>query len=305
MAILTGGQSSRMGASAPKALADLGGTPLLGHVIARLGPLSDDLFLVGGDPALFAGFGLPHCADHFGLKAAVCGIYSALAAARHELCLVVSCDTPFVPARLARLMAVGARGHDAVVPRGERGAEPLFSLYRRSCMPALRRAIDSGEFSPRRALAGLAVREVGAAEAALVCDTGRSFFNVNTETDLEAARRMLAAEPAAGPEDAPLSAPGGAPLVCFCGRKDSGKTTFVEKLTRLLASRGLAVTYIKHDVHGFEMDRPGADTDRLMRAGATEAIIASPQERAARRRLDGDPGLGEVAAEADPAADII
>lgn len=57
------------------------------------------------------------------------------------------------------------------------------------------------------------------------------------------------------------------------GVKNSGKTTLLEKLTAELTARGLRVAAVKHDGHSFEPDRPGADTFRLLEAGAMGAAV--------------------------------
>ncbi len=64
-------------------------------------------------------------------------------------------------------------------------------------------------------------------------------------------------------------------IISFVGHSGSGKTTIIEKLIRLLAGAGLKVGIIKHDVHGFEMDKPGKDTWRHKKAGAAATIISS------------------------------
>ena len=69
---------------------------------------------------------------------------------------------------------------------------------------------------------------------------------------------------------------GGPPIVSFVGHSGSGKTTFVEKLIPLLVKSDLKVAIIKHDVHGFEMDKPGKDTWRHKKAGAVATMISSP-----------------------------
>jgi molybdopterin-guanine dinucleotide biosynthesis protein B len=65
------------------------------------------------------------------------------------------------------------------------------------------------------------------------------------------------------------------PIISFVGHSGSGKTTFVEKLIPLLVQAGLKVAIIKHDVHGFEMDKPGKDTWRHKKAGAAATMITS------------------------------
>ena len=68
------------------------------------------------------------------------------------------------------------------------------------------------------------------------------------------------------------------PVVAVIGHSGSGKTTFLEKLIPELTLRGLKVGSIKHDVHGFEMDKPGKDSWRHKHAGTSTTIISSPYQ---------------------------
>lgn len=66
------------------------------------------------------------------------------------------------------------------------------------------------------------------------------------------------------------------PVVAVVGWSGSGKTTLMEKLLGELTRRGYRVGTLKHDAHGFEMDRPGKDTWRHRRAGAAAVAINAP-----------------------------
>ncbi len=68
------------------------------------------------------------------------------------------------------------------------------------------------------------------------------------------------------------------PIVSFVGNSGSGKTTLLERLISQLTHKGLRVGTIKHDVHGFEMDKPGKDSWRHKQAGAVTTIISSPSQ---------------------------
>lgn len=70
----------------------------------------------------------------------------------------------------------------------------------------------------------------------------------------------------------------GAPVLAVCGFSGSGKTTLLEAAIPRLVERGLAVAVVKHDAHGFEVDRPGKDSDRLFRAGATVTLRGEQQQ---------------------------
>ena len=86
------------------------------------------------------------------------------------------------------------------------------------------------------------------------------------------------------------------PIISVVGKSGVGKTTFLEKLIAELKRRGYRVAAIKHDVHGFEIDRPGKDSWRLAQAGSDSVVIASPQRLALIKRLDGEMAPGEIAA---------
>ncbi|MCF8130392.1 MAG: molybdopterin-guanine dinucleotide biosynthesis protein B [Deltaproteobacteria bacterium] len=68
------------------------------------------------------------------------------------------------------------------------------------------------------------------------------------------------------------------PIVSVVGYSGAGKTTLMEKLIGELTRRGYRVGSIKHDVHGFEMDKPGKDSWRHKQAGASTTLISSPHQ---------------------------
>ncbi|HAA03172.1 MAG TPA: molybdopterin-guanine dinucleotide biosynthesis protein B [Syntrophobacteraceae bacterium] len=84
------------------------------------------------------------------------------------------------------------------------------------------------------------------------------------------------------------------PIVCIVGASNSGKTTFLEKLIPELVRRGYRIGTVKHDAHGFEMDREGKDTWRHRNAGAQTIAIASPNQTATIRRTDAEVDLEEL-----------
>jgi molybdopterin-guanine dinucleotide biosynthesis adapter protein len=68
------------------------------------------------------------------------------------------------------------------------------------------------------------------------------------------------------------------PIISIVGRSNTGKTTLLEGLLPVLTGRGYRVATVKHDVHGFEMDKEGKDTWRHKRAGAVTTIINSARK---------------------------
>ena len=78
------------------------------------------------------------------------------------------------------------------------------------------------------------------------------------------------------------------PIVSFVGRSGTGKTTFLEKLLPGLVERGLRVLVVKHDVHKFEVDKPGKDSWRLAQAGAWRVLLTNAGKMALMGQTDGD-----------------
>jgi molybdopterin-guanine dinucleotide biosynthesis protein B len=84
------------------------------------------------------------------------------------------------------------------------------------------------------------------------------------------------------------------PILSIVGKSESGKTTLIEKLVPELVRRGYRIATIKHDVHGFDIDREGKDSWRHKQAGAHTVVISSPRKLAMIRDVDHDAELPEL-----------
>ncbi len=85
------------------------------------------------------------------------------------------------------------------------------------------------------------------------------------------------------------------PIVAFVGKSNSGKTTLLKKLIRILTDRGYRVGAIKHTHHRFEMDKRGKDSYELKASGAEAVCIFSPTQLGLVRDLATEPSLAAVA----------
>ncbi|MGB2814568.1 MAG: molybdopterin-guanine dinucleotide biosynthesis protein B [Dehalococcoidales bacterium] len=78
-------------------------------------------------------------------------------------------------------------------------------------------------------------------------------------------------------------------IVSIVGKSDSGKTTLLEALIKVLKQRGRRIAVIKHAADAFEFDTPNKDSWRFSQAGSEVSAISSKDRLAVIRRLETDP----------------
>ena len=280
LALLAGGLSSRMGED--KAFAPFVGGTLLEWMRDRLAPLFASTFVVAKDPSRFHSLGLPVVNDALDEGGSAVGVYTAVLASPTERVLCVACDMPFVTPRLLRVLADRSAGFDVFVPRHGEYLQPLCAVYGKGTLDAYLDFIRSGgrrifDIYPDLNTGFLDMDGGGCG------DPDRLFVNVNTPSELEAARQRLAAEEGGRraelrPSIQAFMTATPLPVVSFIGKKKSGKTTVVLGVINELQSRGYRVAALKHDTHGFEVDVPGTDSYRFREAGAAVVGISSPDK---------------------------
>lgn len=196
VAVLAGGQSSRMGRD--KAFLQVGGAPIIERVLAAVAPLSDDRFIVANDVAPYRVYGLPVFPDVIPGKGPLGGIYTALRHSAGAHTVVVSCDQPFLSTELLRYLLSLRQGQDVVVPLNRDGyPQSMYAVYGQACIEPIRRRLEANRLKVIGFFPDVRVREVAAAEIDRIDPERLSFFNVNTPEELAEARRL------AGTLDAP------------------------------------------------------------------------------------------------------
>jgi molybdopterin-guanine dinucleotide biosynthesis protein A len=193
--ILAGGASSRMGRD--KGLLDFGGVPLIVHTARLIEPLVAEVTVVGS-PRRYAKLGLHVIADDVQLKNSrdssgsgpLAGIATALGATRSPWNLILACDLPYLSAEwidwlLSR--ALRSRG-EAVVPRTERGIEPLAAVYHCGCGTQIAAALARGVRKVSDVVEELRVEHVYPREWRGNDPRGLVLKNMNAPGDYEEAR---------------------------------------------------------------------------------------------------------------------
>ncbi|MDY6879050.1 MAG: molybdenum cofactor guanylyltransferase [Desulfatiglans sp.] len=175
--ILAGGKSSRFGRN--KALEKIDGIPLIEKVIDVMGSLFKHLMISTNTPEDYSYLNLPMHEDLIQGLGPLGGIYTALETMKQEGGFVVACDMPYLNGDLIRHMVEIRGDFDVVVPKIDWKVEPLHCLYKKSCLPAIKRSIESGSYQILHFFSEVSVRYVGAEELRPFDPEFRSFFNIN------------------------------------------------------------------------------------------------------------------------------
>lgn len=178
------------------------------------------------------------------------GLYSILKEIRGEWVFVTACDMPAISQELPEVLEsyLDAENlYDCVVFQDSKGRiHPLCGYYRKSILPVIEEMLVKKDYRMMHLLIRSRCKIIDSVQAGIQDEV---FQNVNTVESQK--------------------------ILCICGVKNSGKTTYIEKLVRILVSRGKRVAVIKHDGHDFEGDRPGTDSFRYHEAGAMGTAVFS------------------------------
>ena len=178
-----------------KAFVDLGGKPLIEHVIERSADIGQaETILITNKPAQYAHLRLPMHRDILPNKGSLGGIYTALVKAENPNVLVLACDTPFVNSSLLELMiAQMDEDIDIVVPTVAGYPQGLHAIYKKTCIAAIERQLSADRLKIIRFYSQMRVRYLDESDYAAIDPRGRSFANINTPEELAEAQHLLSA----------------------------------------------------------------------------------------------------------------
>jgi molybdenum cofactor guanylyltransferase len=151
--ILTGGRGSRMGGM-DKGLANLGGRPLIEHLLERLEPQATRLIInANRNHDHYRQYGHPVVPDRMtGFQGPLAGIAALLEACEDSWLVTIPCDAPFVPPDyIPRLWKTAAQTHaDIVVADDGNGIQPVHALIARTLLDDLGDFLAGGHRKPRQ-----------------------------------------------------------------------------------------------------------------------------------------------------------
>ncbi len=189
--ILAGGSNSRFGGRI-KAKMLIAGKPVISWILDAMEGLFDEILIVTNTPEEFKL--LSNCRlvpDQFLKVGPIGGIHAALKAASSDAIFVFAGDMPLVNRDLIMRQIEYFKKNkcDVLVPLIGTEIEPLHAIYNYSITEVLEKQLmDETDYSVRKLFKQLNVKylELEDSEA-----TRNSFFNVNTQSDLSLAEKIL------------------------------------------------------------------------------------------------------------------
>lgn len=246
---------------------ELQGEALVDRVHRILEGFFDEILVVAGDPAPFEERGYQTLADEYEDGGLLGALTTGLKHLRSQHAFVVGGDMPFLHPRVVRHLYAQRNGWDVVVPRSQKGFEPLCAVYSKTCVAPMEERVRRGNRKVLDFISEVRTRIVNGEDLEALDPSGLTFRNVHTRSDLDECRLHLARLRSYGP-----------PAVSFVAKSGTGKTTLLEKVIDQLSRRGYRVGTIKHDAHRFDIDHEGKDSWRLTRAGASPMVISSAEK---------------------------
>jgi molybdopterin-guanine dinucleotide biosynthesis protein A len=175
--VLAGGDSRRMGR--PKAWLEVGNTTLLRYVVERLAPAFSEVIVSFAEPEQLEE-PVPYriVFDRKRSTGPLAGLEAGLVAARNEVIFAVACDMPYVTQGVAQMAVAAARGCDAAIPRFDGRPEPVCGAYKRTALPFITGALNSGRLKTADIAGELDVTWLEGLDP-------EAFRSLNTPEDLE------------------------------------------------------------------------------------------------------------------------
>jgi molybdenum cofactor guanylyltransferase len=196
--LLAGGKSRRMGED--KRYLVMGGETLLERGLGVLRSVFQEVLVVIAQDSPPVGVDAKVVRDLVPECGSLGGLYTGLMQATTPYIFVVACDMPFLDQAVIAQFTSRRATADIVMAKLAARLHPMHALYGKRCLPVLEQMIQARQLKIQEVVshASLRVQYVTEMDLSSIDPSGRSFQNVNTPADFEAARSMLSRLPPSG-----------------------------------------------------------------------------------------------------------
>lgn len=190
--ILAGGKSKRLGRN--KVIEVIGSKSLLERVVSNLSIFDSEIIVVTGKesiiPQLTKYPKVRIAEDIYPEEGSLGGIYTGLIQSKTYYNVVVACDMPFINQDLVSYMIDLAESFDVIIPLVDNILEPLHAVYSKNCISPIEFLIKQNRLSILELFPMVKVKYIDSAEIDKFDPRHLSFFNINTEADLDAGKEL-------------------------------------------------------------------------------------------------------------------
>lgn len=270
--ILSGGKNSRMNYKT-KAFLNIGNKRFIDLILDKLEGFKD-IYISCNDFKLYSEF-TDKCiliSDEFKDIGPISGIYSALKNINTNKLLVIAADMPFVEKKFIDSMCSIDFKCDLLVANVENNIEPLFAIYKKSALKIIKSFIDKKDYKLKHIINSCK-------SSYFYIDNSTCVRNINTVDEYLNIQKK---------NKKPIVIN----IVASCS--NSGKTTLIEGIIKELKKSNCIISTIKHDVHGFDIDKKGKDTYKHRLAGADNVSISSKNRFALIKELKEELSINEI-----------
>ena len=174
------------------------GETLIRRAIGRMRQVARNIMVVANDENRVAELDLPDnvtaVIDEYPGKGPLAGIYTGLNASSTKWAVFCACDMPFLSPLLYRALLSNRDTCDAVVPIVDGRPEPVHAAYSRACLGPIREKLVADDLKIAGFFQDVSVRYFSEDEVRAIDPDLLSFFNINTQQDLETAVGLVSSE---------------------------------------------------------------------------------------------------------------
>ena len=182
-AILVGGKSSRMGSN--KAFLELKGKTFIELQIDLLREIFDDIFISANTSSEYEHLNLSIFKDVYPGNGPLGGIYTSLINSSSLHTFMLACDMPFIGPELINHLKDLTKEYDVVIPKSEKGLEPLHAFYSKKCIDPIKRSLEEDNLRITSFFPHVNVKIVELDNLNLSDSFKNSIKNLNTRDDYE------------------------------------------------------------------------------------------------------------------------
>lgn len=163
-----------------KAFIEIDGSPILDRMISVIKPLFSEITIVANENAsVYRNYPVHVIEDVHPGKGPLSGIHAALKYTKHDHCFVFACDLPCISSGLIiQQTQLIDYVSDAIVPKHERGTEPLHTIWSKRCYTLLETYLENLQnFKISLFFNTLQIKYFN-------IQYSHHFFNINTQQDI-------------------------------------------------------------------------------------------------------------------------